>query len=166
MALPKMEGKVWKFGDSISTDYILPGFTRGSTAQERASFCMQAIRPEFAGEVRPGDVIVGGKNFGCGSSRPAPANLLTLGLGCVVAESFGRIFFRNSVNMGFPVFICKGVDAAFKEGDLLHVDIEAWEIKNLTNGKVLKLEPLPEVAMRILSSGGILALLKQEYGKS
>ncbi len=163
MSLSTIEGKVWKFGDNVTTDYLMPGFTRGTTPEERASFCMRANRPEFAGQVKPGDVIVAGKNFGCGSSRPAAVNLITLGVGCVLAESFGRIFFRNSIGLGFPVLICKGVQEAFNEGDLIRVDFERGEIRNVSSGKILKAEPLPEIAVKILSEGGVVALLKKEY---
>jgi len=164
MSISIIEGKVWKFGDSVTTDYIMPGFTRGETPEERASFCMRANRPEFASKVRPGDVIVGGKNFGCGSSRPAAANLITLGVSCVLADSFGRIFFRNSISLGFPVLVCKGIHDAFNEGDLVRVNFESGEIKNVNTGKMLKAEALPDIAVRILSQGGIIPLLKQEYG--
>jgi 3-isopropylmalate/(R)-2-methylmalate dehydratase small subunit len=160
-----VKGKVWKFGDNISTDYIKPGFTRGEALEEQATYCMRAIRPEFAREVRRGDVIVGGRNFGCGSSRPAAQNFMTLGLGCVVAESFSRLFFRSSVNLGFPLLYCKGVLEAFEEGDLLEADFRMGEVRNERTGRVLRAEPLPEVAMRFLSAGGVVALLKQEYGK-
>ena len=160
-----IEGKVWKFGDNISTDFLMPGFTRGETPQERAAFCMRANRPEFAREVQPGDIIVAGRNFGCGSSRPAARNLITLGVSCVIAESFGRIFFRNSVNLGFPVLYCRGVCDTFKEGDTLQANFHTGEVKNLTSGKVLQANALPEVAMRILNAGGVVALLKEEYGK-
>lgn len=164
MSISIIEGRVWKFGDNITTDYIMPGFGRGGTPEEMASFCMRANRPEFAREVRPGDVIVAGKNFGCGSSRPAAANLITLGVGCVLAESFGRIFFRNSINLGFPLLVCKGIHEGIHEGDLVRVNFENGEIKNISTGKIFKAEPLPEIAVRILSEGGIIALLKQEYG--
>lgn len=163
MTVSVIKGKVWKFGDNISTDLIMPGFTQGDTLQERATFCMRANRPEFAREVQPGDVIVGGKNFGCGSSRPAGRNLLALGVGCAIAESFSRLFFRSSVNLGFPVLYCPGVADAFEEGDTLQVNFDTGEVNNLTSGKVLKAEPLPEVAMRILNAGGVVALLKEEY---
>ena len=160
---PEVKGKVWKFGDNISTDYIKPGFTRGETPQEQAAFCMQAIRPEFASNVKPGDVIVGGRNFGCGSSRPAAQNFITLGISCVIAESFSRLFFRSSVNLGFPILYCKGVYEAFQEGDMLQANFKTGEIKNLISGKTLQANPLPEVAMRFLEAGGVVALLKQEY---
>ncbi len=160
-----IEGKVWKFGDNISTDYIKPGFTQGETLEEQAAFCMRAIRPEFAGEVRLGDVIVAGKNFGCGSSRPAAQNFITLGMGGVIAESFARLFFRSSISHGFPLLYCKGVYNAFNEGDILQANFQTGEVKNLTSGKVLHADPLPEVAMKILSAGGVVAMLKEECSK-
>lgn len=163
MPIPVIRGKVWKFGDNISTDFMMPGFAMGGTAQDRASYCMRANRPEFAQQVQRGDVIVAGRNFGCGSSRPAAANLMTLGVGCVIAESFGRIFFRNSINLGFPVLDCKGIPDAFSEGDVMEADFETAEIKNGTTGKLLRAQPLPDIAKRILVAGGMVALLKEEY---
>ena len=163
MSLENIEGRVWKFGDNISTDLLQPGFTRGETPEERAAFCMRANRPEFASEVKPGDIIVAGKNFGCGSSRPASANLITLGVSCVIAESFSRLFFRNSINLGFPVLDCKGIQDVFEEGDVLQANFHTGEVKNLTSGKVLQTTQLPEVAMRILDKGGVVALLREEY---
>lgn len=165
MNVSVIKGKVWKFGDKISTDLLMPGFSQGETPQERATFCMRANRPEFAREVQSGDVIVAGKNFGCGSSRPAARNLIALGVSCVIAESFGRIFFRNSVNLGFPILYCKGVYDAFTEGDTLQANFHTGEVKNLTSGKALQADLLPEVALRLLDAGGVVALLKEEYGK-
>ena len=161
MALPVIEGKVWKFGDNINTDYMMPGFTRGETLQERASFCMRAIRPEFAKEVRPGDVIIAGKNYGCGSSRPAATNLITLGIGGVIAESFGRLFTRNSISLGFPLLTCKGVTAAFNEGDLVQANLKTGEIKNLTSGINISFAPLPDFAQEIINDGGLLEHIKK-----
>ena len=161
MTISVIKGKVWKFGDNISTDLIMPH--TGITPQERAAGCMRANRPEFAREVQPGDVIVARRNFGCGSNRPAPRNFIMLGVSCVLAESFGRIFFRNAVNMGLPLLYCKGVWEAFEEGNILQANLSTGEVKNLTSGKVLRAEPLPEVAMRILNAGGIVARLKEEY---
>jgi len=165
MLKPIIEGKVWKFGDNISTDYIKPGFTRGETLAEQATFCMRAIRPEFAQEVKPKDVIVAGKNFGCGSSRPAAENFITLGVGCVIAESFSRLFFRSAISLGFPLLYCKGVYNAFNEGDILQANFQTGEVKNLTSGKVLQADLLPDVAMKILSTGGVVAMLKEERSK-
>ena len=158
-----VKGKVWKFGDNISTDYIKPGFAEAETLENRAKYCMRAIRPEFAQEVRPGNVIVGGRNFGCGSSRPAAENFITLGVSCVIAESFSRLFFRSSVNLGFPILYCKGIYEAFQEGDILQANFKTGEIKNLISGKTLQANPLTEVVMRFLEAGGVVALLKQEY---
>ncbi|OGA22396.1 MAG: hypothetical protein A3I02_06660 [Betaproteobacteria bacterium RIFCSPLOWO2_02_FULL_67_26] len=160
------KGKVWKFGDNISTDHIKPGFTRGTTIKEQAQYCMRAIRPEFAQQVKPGDVIVGGRNFGCGSSRPAAQNFMALGIGCAVAESFSRLFFRSSINLGFPLLYCSGVSGAFDEGDVLEADFESGVVRNLTSGKVLQAEPLLDVPMRILRAGGVVEILRKEYQKS
>ena len=165
MLVSIIKGKVWQFDDNISTDFLMPGFARGETPQEKAAFCMRANRPEFAREVKPGDVIVAGRNFGYGSSRPATRNLKTLGVSCVIAEYFGRIFFRNSINMGFPVLYCKGIHDAFKEGDTLQANFQTGKVENLTSGKVLQADPLPEIAIRILNAGGVVALLREEYGK-
>ena len=165
MALSVIEGKAWKFGDNITTDYLMPGFGHGNTPEETAAFCMRANRPEFAGEVRRGDLIVAGKNFGCGSSRPAVNNLIILGVSCVIAESFGRLFFRNSISLGFPLLECKGVYDAVNEGDRVRVDLESAEVNNLTTGKLLKAKLLPEVMMKILAAGGMAALLKEEYAE-
>lgn len=159
------KGSVWKFGDNISTDHIKPGFTRGTTLKEQASYCMQAIRPEFAQKVKPGDVIVGGKNFGCGSSRPAAQNFMTLGISCVVAESFSRLFFRSSINLGFPLLYCRGISEAFAEGDILEANFENGGVKNLTSGKILQAEPLHDIPMQILRAGGVTAMLRNEYQK-
>ena len=165
MALSVIEGKAWKFGDNISTDYMMPGFGHGKTPEEIAAFCMRANRPEFAGEVRRGDLIVAGKNFGCGSSKPAVNNLIALGVSCVIAESFGRLFFRNAISLGFPLLECKGVYDAVNEGDRVQVNLESAEVNNLTTGTVLKAERLPEVMMKILSAGGMAALLKEEFAE-
>lgn len=162
---PVVKGRVWRFGDNVSTDCIMPGFARGETPEEQAAFCMRAIRPEFAREVMRGEVIVAGRNFGCGSSRPAAQNFITLGIGCVIAESFSRLFFRSSVHLGFPILYCRGVRDAFEEGDILAADFDGGEVRNVTSGQILQADPLPEVAMNILRAGGVVALLKQEYGK-
>lgn len=163
-----IEGKAWKFGDNINTQYMLPGPVRvdvGGTPEEEASFCMRPIRPEWAREVRPGDVVVAGKNFGCGSSRPAPRPLMNLGISCVIAESFARLFFRTGIGMGLPLVECRGVSDAVNEGDRVQVNLETGELKNLTTGRILQVEALPEVMMETLSAGGLKALLKKEYGK-
>lgn len=163
MFSPIVKGKVWKFGDSISTDFMMPGFARGNTPMERALFCMRSNRPDFAKQVKPGDVIVGGKNFGCGSSRPAARNLIALGIGCAIAETFSRTFFRSAINLNFPVLYCEGISEAFNEGDILEANFITGQVKNLTSGKVLKAAPLPEIALNMLKAGGVVELLKKEY---
>jgi 3-isopropylmalate/(R)-2-methylmalate dehydratase small subunit len=121
------------------------------------------IHKTFTEECRPGDVIVAGNNFGCGSSREtAPDNLKKLGIGCIVAESFGRIFFRNSIAIALPVMACKGVSTLFAEGDQLELDFEKAWVKNLTKGNEIKGPALSSDLIRIVQAGGILALLKQE----
>lgn len=164
MPLTVIEGKVWKFGDNVNTDYIMPNWAHPKTPQEAATFCMRAIRPEFASQVKPGDIIVGGRNFGCGSSKPATTNFITLGIGAAIAETCGRIFFRNSINLGFPMLICKGIYESFGEGDCLRLNFKTGEINNLTTGAILKASPLPDVAIKVLDTGGMIAMLKKEYG--
>jgi 3-isopropylmalate/(R)-2-methylmalate dehydratase small subunit len=126
---------------------------------------MRSNRPEFAKQVQPGDIIVGGQNFGCGSSRAATRNLLTLRIGCVLAESIARIFFRNSINLGFPVLTTPGITGFCHEGDILHVDFNTGEIRNLKTGRVMNAEPLPEDSppMQLLQAGGMMAILEKEY---
>ena len=159
-----LEGKVWKFGDNISTDLLSPGiagFGKAATG-DSAEFCMAAVRPKFAKEVRPGDLVVAGRNFGCGSSRPAAKNLITLGVSCVLAESIGAIFFRNSINFGLPSLTVNGVSDVFKEGDRAMINLRDGLIQNLSNKKSLTIEPFPPEIMRILEAGGLVAFLKAE----
>lgn len=164
-----LRGRVWRFGDNINTDLMMPGFavlTRPDiTPEEAAKYCMHSNRPDWAAQVKPGDIIIGGKNFGCGSSRPAGRSLKALGISIVVAESVARIFFRNCVNLGFPLMVCKGVSQAFDEGDTAEVKIATGEIRNLTTGKTVQGEPLSEDSppMKILRAGGIMSLLEREY---
>lgn len=155
-------GKVWKFGDNINTDYIAPTFSRLDPWEVRKKHILH-IHPAFTEQFRSGDVIVAGKNFGCGSSREeAPDNIKRLGVGCVVAESFGRIFFRNCIGIALPILACKGVSEVFEEGDQLELQLEASLVKNLTKGKELKGQSLSPHLINILKMGGILAFLKSE----
>ena len=158
-------GKVWKFGDDINTDYIAPNFARQDSWEEYKKYILH-IHTAFTERYQPGDVIVAGKNFGCGSSREsAPTNLKKLGIGCVVAESFGRIFFRNCIAIGFPIMACRGVSDLFQEGDQLQLDFENSTAKNLTTGREIRGLTLSSDLIGILKRGGILALLKQESQK-
>ncbi|MEM2534459.1 MAG: 3-isopropylmalate dehydratase, partial [Candidatus Nezhaarchaeales archaeon] len=119
----------------------------------------------FINLVKPGDVIVAGRNFGCGSSREqAPRALKEVGIAAVIAESFARIFFRNAINIGLPVLACEGVSKIFDEGDVLEANFASGEIKNVTKGVTLKAKPLPPLMIEILTAGGALELLKKKYG--
>lgn len=166
-----LRGRVWIFGDNISTDLLMPGFAAMSnpdmSPQESARYCMYSNRPGWAEQVRPGDFIIAGKNFGCGSSRPGSKILKTLGIGAVIAESVSRIFFRNSINLGFPVITCPGIHDAFEEGEELEVDLYAGTIRSTASGKILTGEPLPEGSppMEILKAGGLLPMLERQSGK-
>jgi 3-isopropylmalate/(R)-2-methylmalate dehydratase small subunit len=155
-------GKVWKFGDHINTDYMAPSFN-ANLLWEQAKKNILHIHPAFTEAAQPGDVIVAGKNFGCGSSREsAPANLKKLGIGCVVAESFGRIFFRNSIAIALPVMACEGISTAFEEGDELELDFDHAVVTNLTRGTALQGPPLAPDLINIVTHGGILPLLMRE----
>ena len=155
-------GKVWKFGDQINTDYMHPSFAQKYPWEELKKHILH-IHKGFAAGCRPGDVIVAGNNFGCGSSRQqAPGNLKRLGIGCVVAESIGRIFYRNCLAIALPVMAFKGVSDLFQEGDPLELDFEHARVKNLANGKELQGPILPGDLIQIVKQGGILPLLRMQ----
>jgi 3-isopropylmalate/(R)-2-methylmalate dehydratase small subunit len=157
-----IKGKVWKFGDDINTDYMAPAFVKNQP-WELAKKSILHVHPAFTKGFEAGDVIVAGENFGCGSSREAaPANLKRLQVGCVVAESFGRIFLRSSVAIAFPVLICRGVSNAFTEGEQLELDYDASVVRNVSRGIELKGTPLPPELVRIVTAGGMMQWLKQE----
>lgn len=161
MDMKVIRGKVWKFGDNVNTDVMSPGFAHSMPWEQKKRLILH-IHPAFTQQVKPGDIIVAGKNWGCGSSREtAPANLMKLGIACIVAESFGRIFFRNSVALGLPNIICPGVSRAFQEGNELELELENGIVRNLTEGLDLKGEQLPELLLTILNSGGIMSFLAQ-----
>ncbi len=161
-----IEGRVWKFGNDINTDLISPGRFLASPIEEIKGHVLEAVNPRFAQEVRKGDVVVAGKNFGCGSSRDsAPQALKALGVAAVVAESFARIFFRNAVAVGLPVLACPSVSQSFEEGETLELDLEKAEVKNRARGTSLQGNPLPQQMLDVLNKGGIPALLKDIFGK-
>ncbi|MEM0240307.1 MAG: 3-isopropylmalate dehydratase small subunit [Candidatus Nezhaarchaeales archaeon] len=161
----KVRGRVWKLGDNIDTDVITPGQYLSLPMDQLKLHVLEPIRPGFINLVKPGDVIVAGRNFGCGSSREqAPRALKEVGIAAVIAESFARIFFRNAINIGLPVLACEGISKAFNEGDVLEADFASGEIKNVTKGVTLKAKPLPPLMIEILTAGGALELLKKKYG--
>jgi 3-isopropylmalate/(R)-2-methylmalate dehydratase small subunit len=159
-------GKVWKFGNHVDTDAMTPGKYMSAPQAELMKHVLEVINPRFPREVKPGDMIVAGTNFGCGSSRESgPAALKTLGIGAVIAESFARIFFRNAIAIGLPAITCPEVSALFADGDELELDLVSGKITNLTRGKTVYAQPLPEQMLEVLSQGGILPLLKQMASK-
>jgi len=161
-----IQGRVWKLGNDINTDLISPGRYLAAPIEEIKEHVLEAVNPRFAQEARPGDILIAGKNFGCGSSREsAPQALKALGVAAVVAESFARIFFRNAVAVGLPVLACPSVSQSFKEGETLELDLEKAEVKNRATGTSLKGSPLPQQMLDVLNKGGIPALLKDIFGK-
>jgi 3-isopropylmalate/(R)-2-methylmalate dehydratase small subunit len=158
----KFTARVWKFGDNINTDLILPIQAFYLTSQEQARFVFHANRPGWVDLVEPGDIIVGGRNFGMGSSRPAARSLRNLGLGCLIAESINGLFFRNCVNFAFPAMECRGVFDALSEGDIAEVDFDACSVRNVTTGVTLPAIGLPPKLLDLLKAGGIYPLLESE----
>ena len=160
-----LRGRAWTFGDGISTDHIAPGrlFHLRTDLPELAKHVLEDARPEFAGEMRPGDFVVGGRNFGLGSSREhAPRIIKLAGVGAVLAQSFARIFFRNAINVGLPVLTCD--TSAIEQWDDLEVDLGAGEVRDLTRGTVVPFAPLPPVMLKILSDGGLVEHFRK-YGE-
>ena len=158
-----MKGKVHKFGDDVNTDLICPArYLNTSDPEELASHCMEDADGDFMKTMHPGDIIVGGKNFGCGSSREhAPVAIKTAGISCVVARSFARIFFRNAVNIGLPIVISPEAASDAETGDEMTVDLEAGQVANLTRKKTYAVPPFPDEMRRIIEAGGLMAFVKQ-----
>ena len=161
-----IKGKIWKFGHNVDTDVMAPWNSFGQPWEERRKVILHN-RPGFTDQVEPGDIIVAGENWGCGSSREnAPANLKKLGLGAVVAESFGRIYFRNSVAIAFPNVACPGVHEAFEEGDELELDLATARVRNLTRGTELNGRPYTPEMIHIIEKGGLMNGLKDRIAAS
>ncbi len=154
-------GKVWKFGDNIDTDLIIAArYLNTSDPHELAKHVMEDADPDFVKKLQPGDIIVAGENFGCGSSREhAPIALKAAGVAAVVAKSFARIFYRNAFNMGLPIFELKESDA-IKEGDLISIDMEKGIIKDINNHKEYKFTPIPPFMQELLACGGLINYAK------
>jgi 3-isopropylmalate/(R)-2-methylmalate dehydratase small subunit len=156
-----IRGRVWRFGDNVNTDVMAPWDTI-SQPWEEARRRVLHIRPEFAEQVQPGDVVVAGRNWGCGSSREqAPQYLKNMGIAAVVAESFGRIYFRSSIAIAFPNLACPGVSSAFEDGDEIEIELETAIIRNLSKGKELQGQPYTPEMLEIVEKGGLMALLKE-----
>jgi len=158
-----LQGKVWKFGDNVDTDLIIAArYLNTSEPSELAKHVMEDADPEFVNKMTPGDIIVAGENFGCGSSREhAPIALKAAGVAAVIAPSFARIFYRNAFNMGLPIFELKEADE-IQEGDEVRVDMDKGEIINLTQNKTYKFVPIPEFMQKLVDAGGLINFAKQE----
>lgn len=160
-----MKGKVWKVGDNIDTDVIIPApYLNLTEPSKLAEHLFEPIRKGFSKLINEGDILIGGVNFGCGSSREhAPVAIKASGISCVIAKSFARIFYRNAFNIGLPLVICPSAVDSTDEGDIVEVDLEAGKIRNKTKGMEFSFPPLEGFMMRLLSCGGLINfLLKDE----
>jgi len=155
-------GRVWKFGDQINTDLITPAFTFRLPKSEHHKYCFEAIRPGWAQAVRPGDIIIGGENFGMGSGRPVGTALRACGIVGLVAESINGLCLRNCVNFSLPGIDCPGVTGIFEDGDTARIDFLSGRVENIGSGKVLQGKPLPPLLAEIVVAGGVIPMLVRE----
>ncbi|MDI1470987.1 MAG: 3-isopropylmalate dehydratase small subunit [Thermodesulfovibrio sp.] len=159
----KIRGKIWKFGDNIDTDAIIPArYLNTSDPKELAKHVMEDADKDFPTKVKPGDIIIAGKNFGCGSSREhAPLAIKSAGIQAVVAKSFARIFFRNAFNIGLPIFEVKDLTDEADEGDEIEIDMDSGQIMNLTKGKKYETKPIPSFMQDLIKAGGLIEWTKK-----
>ena len=154
-------GRAWVFGDNVDTDVLAPGQFMKSSIEELSRHCLEALDPEFARSVRSGDLVVGRRNFGAGSSREqAPQALRHLGVAAVVAESFAGLFYRNALNLGLPALVCAQA-GRIRAGDRLRIDPEAGQVENLSTGEMLACEPIPAFLMQMVRDGGLVPHLEK-----
>lgn len=160
-------GTVHKYGDNIDTDVIIPArYLNTIDKGELAAHCMEDIDAKFAASVKSGDIIVGGMNFGCGSSREhAPIAIKASGISCVIASTFARIFYRNSINTALPILECDEAAKKISGGDRLEIDFDSGTITNLTKNESYKAEPFPDFIKEIIAAGGLLSSIKGQYSK-
>ena len=159
----KAQGTVFKYGDNIDTAVIIPArYLNTQNPQELAAHCMEDIDKTFITRVQPGDIMVGGENFGCGSSREhAPLAIKTAGVSCVIAKSFARIFYRNAINIGLPILECPAASEAIANGDTVAVDFDTGLITDETTGQTFEAAPFPPFIQKIITAGGLLNSLKE-----
>lgn len=159
----KTNGRVHKYGDNIDTDVIIPArYLNTADHKELAAHCMEDIDKDFVKKVKEGDIIVGGANFGCGSSREhAPIAIKNSGVSCVIAATFARIFFRNSINIGLAILECPEASQKISDGDEVSIDFDTGVITNLTKNETYKAEPFPEFVKKIIDADGLLNSLKK-----
>jgi len=160
-----MNGKSWKYGDNVNTDEIIPArYLNTTDVKELASHCMEDIDPEFVKKAEKGDIIVAGGNFGCGSSREhAPISIKAFGISCVIAKSFARIFFRNAINIGLPIFESEEASAEMNDGDEVKVDINSGKITNLTTNREYSFTLFADEMKDIIQAGGLMEYIKANY---
>lgn len=163
--MDKIKGRAWKFGDNIDTDVIIPArYLNTTDPEELAKHCMEDADPEFAKKVKKGDIIIAGKNFGCGSSREhAPISIKACGIACVIAESFARIFYRNAFNTGLLILECAEAVKESETGDELEIYPEEGKIVNLTKNKTFFTKPLPNFMREILKNGGLIPHIMKKF---
>jgi len=162
-----IRGRCWKFGDNVSTDHIISGkykFEAIDSLERMLPHLFGELIPNFYAQVRPGDIIIAGRNFGKGSSREHAARLIKMaGIAAVVAKSFSHIFFRNAINIGLPVVVSKTIPDASENGDIIEIDLSAGVVRNLTKGVEERVSPYPDVVKRAIAAGGLLEYIKR-YG--
>ena len=158
-----MSGKVFKYGDNIDTDVIIPArYLNTSDENELSSHCMEDIDKDFVKNVNKGDIIVANKNFGCGSSREhAPIAIKESGISCVIASTFARIFYRNAINIGLPILECDEAAKGIEEGDKVEIDFNTGVIKNITKNETYQAEPFPEFMQNIIQNGGLIKSIEK-----
>ena len=156
------KGFVHKYPDNVDTDVIIPArYLNTPNAKELASHCMEDIDADFTKKVKDGDIMVGGWNFGCGSSREhAPLAIKTAGISCVIAKTFARIFYRNAINIGLPILECEAASNGIEAGDEVEVSFDTGVITNITKGETYQAEPFPEFIQEIIKAGGLMASIK------
>ncbi len=156
-------GFVHKYPDNVDTDVIIPArYLNTPEAKELAAHCMEDIDPDFVKKVQPGDIMVGGANFGCGSSREhAPLAIKTAGVSCVIAATFARIFYRNAINIGLPILECPAASEAIQAGDKVHVDFDTGVITDETTDQTFQAQPFPPFIQEIIKAGGLMNSIKQ-----
>ena len=156
-------GFVHKYPDNVDTDVIIPArYLNTPDAKELAAHCMEDTDPDFVKKVQPGDIMVGGANFGCGSSREhAPLAIKTAGVSCVIAATFARIFYRNSINIGLPILECPAASEAIQAGDKVHVDFDTGVITDETTGQTFQAQPFPPFIQEIIKAGGLMNSIRQ-----
>lgn len=160
----KAKGKVFRYGDNVDTDVIIPArYLNTSDPKELALHCMEDIDKDFVKNVKPGDIIVAGRNFGCGSSREhAPISIKASGISCVIASTFARIFYRNAINIGLPILECEAAVEGIEAGDEVEVDFDSGIIRNVTKGSTFKAQAFPEFMKKIMAADGLVNYLKSK----